>query len=838
MRTPKSILTFLSIFLFSSIAFAQVVIKDTVVIAPRKILRSQGSPISNQQYYLLTISISCDALNVTHDPTFARGAVDVAVGDSSARLANALNPGDLGRTGVLVFTSNPIPIGASVQINIGGTICTETQDSPTSFIVILDSVTVASGIYQQTNPFPTVNVIYPLQQQNIYGITTLHGEAQVNPGPDTAATVTWTIFDYNGNQRTSQSSNFDISGFSDVVYVKATATNKYGSTDSDPVQIWIASMTIPPGNEIYPRESGTLTISINGVDTPFFDSTQGMVLTMNGNPLLNASVQTTQIHVGQWTTLRFQLWQKGWQHALGFNYQIVDSYGHVNFDETDFYTAYSFNFALSIDSTQQALPPDWVYAGPSGIEDPFLPCPTAFISPINGELLLQVTSVSTDAVDTLFLLSPVKKFLLFQPSGYLNDTVDCGAVNAGDTLQFYLHSDMSIDNDQNMYPEIILPDTGVMASRAARSGPAASIFPLKKAKPLPRMTAGGKLPQRRSNIEKADNPVNAKPISMEQFAGIQQKTVQIQATRHGRFNQLIASPTSIDPQTLLLFEDWVNLIYNKIVAVSWVEEKHTIMLGESKYYYVIQNGNQISIKDDGDPEKPPTDRKEAAIFGDPVATGSEKNPVYWEDQRPTYSGSTFTGSEKLPKGMIRLVGRYWEEGKTFKATLTASVDGNIASIDIETTKPAKLIDWQVVKGLPDFKNGNDYSQTTDVYGNPLNVDSMIISIAGTSGIPPQYIKGQMYGESYLAGGHFEPTYRYEPGEDFSFQLNRWSYERYFRNSYPFVVKLTPPNMGGTLPTPAEHKNVQPVDYQGIRRQSITIFMIGAINTSIAKITNL
>ena len=49
MRTPKSILTFLSIFLFSSIAFAQVVIKDTVVIAPRKILRSQGSPISNQQ---------------------------------------------------------------------------------------------------------------------------------------------------------------------------------------------------------------------------------------------------------------------------------------------------------------------------------------------------------------------------------------------------------------------------------------------------------------------------------------------------------------------------------------------------------------------------------------------------------------------------------------------------------------------------------------------------------------------------------------------------------------------------------------------------------------------
>ena len=72
--------------------------------------------------------------------------------------------------------------------------------------------------------------------------------------------------------------------------------------------------------------------------------------------------------------------------------------------------------------------------------DPFVPSQTIFIAPVSGELMLQITDTSTAAIDTLFLQSPVKKFLLANPTAYLGDTVDCGAVTAGDTIQFYLHS--------------------------------------------------------------------------------------------------------------------------------------------------------------------------------------------------------------------------------------------------------------------------------------------------------------------------------------------------------------------------------------------------------------
>ena len=743
---------------------------------------------------------------MTRDTKFSRGAVDVSVGDSSAHLANALNPEDLGRTGAFVFISLPITMDAPVQINIGGTKCALTQDFPTSFVVILDSVTVASGIYQETNPFPSVHVLYPLQQQNIYGITTLHGEAQVDPGPNVSATVTWSVFDGNGKERPGQSSDIDISDFSDVVYVKATATNKYGSTESDPVQIWIDPMSVPPGNEIYPRESGTLTITINGVDAPFFDPAQGMVLTMNGVPLLNASAQTAQIHVGQWSTLHFQLWQKGWQHALGFNYQIVESYGHINFDETDYYTAYSFNFTLSIDSTEQALPPDWLYAGPTGIEDPFLPCPTVFTSPINGELLLQVSSVSTDAVDTLFLLSPVKKFLLFQPSGYLNDTVDCGPVNAGDTVQFYLHSDMSIDKDQNMYPEIILPDTGVMASRAARSGPAGSIFPLKRVKPSPKMTAGGKLPQKKSFIEKTGSPTNAKQISMPQFAGIQQKGTRIKASQHGSSNQLNAAQDGVDPQTLLLFEDWANLLYNKIVAVTWVEQTHSILLGETKYYYAVKDpdhADKLIIKESFTPKNGNAN----VTFDPPELMKGDKLGVYWE-----YKDADGNDLTKSQPGSIRLIGRYWTPDQSYKVKLTAHLlsekrDGDYV---IEVKKPARLFDKKAVKGDKNFNGDTEYNSTLDIRNATLNIDSLCIWYANALGMPPQFIKSQIFQESDKTGYHFHPSYRYEPFTDDTYSDPDQSA---FTDAYltqPFVV--TENSMGEGDPIPTNHKHVYPSNY--------------------------
>ena len=99
MHTPKHILTFLSIFLFSNLAFSQVVIKDTVVITPKGGDKSSALSISNPQYYTATITVSCDALNNTHDPQLARGSVDAQIGSSTIHIADALQPADLGRFG-------------------------------------------------------------------------------------------------------------------------------------------------------------------------------------------------------------------------------------------------------------------------------------------------------------------------------------------------------------------------------------------------------------------------------------------------------------------------------------------------------------------------------------------------------------------------------------------------------------------------------------------------------------------------------------------------------------------------------------------------------------------
>ena len=42
---------------------------------------------------------------------------------------------------------------------------------PTFFEVIVDSISVGSIVYQETCPFPKVNVIYPLDSQDIFGGT-------------------------------------------------------------------------------------------------------------------------------------------------------------------------------------------------------------------------------------------------------------------------------------------------------------------------------------------------------------------------------------------------------------------------------------------------------------------------------------------------------------------------------------------------------------------------------------------------------------------------------------------------------------------------------------------
>ena len=62
MQIPRQSLIVLFILFFATPVFSQIVIKDTVVIAPEG-PSTQSSLTSNPQYYLLTVSLSSDALN-------------------------------------------------------------------------------------------------------------------------------------------------------------------------------------------------------------------------------------------------------------------------------------------------------------------------------------------------------------------------------------------------------------------------------------------------------------------------------------------------------------------------------------------------------------------------------------------------------------------------------------------------------------------------------------------------------------------------------------------------------------------------------------------------------
>lgn len=230
-----------------------------------------------------------------------------------------------------------------------------------------------------------------------------------------------------------------------------------------------------------------------------------------------------------------------------------------------------------------------------------------------------------------------------------------------------------------------------------------------------------------------------------------------------------------------------------------VIENRTILLGETKYYYAIDdpnNPNNLIIKETT--TNPPVlgPGRPDVTFDDPAAApGSEKNPVYWEKKFPQYSGNTFTGMSPLPAGMIRLVGRYWEDGKTFKTTLMAHApDGRTGSINIGVKKPSAL--------------GSLYPKAKDVFDNEISIDDTCIAYAGLYGIPPQLIKGQMEEEAatYDFGGHigigFAPSYRYEP-----YTVQFWKGIRN-RTSNPFYVTL---NDVDNPPVP-NHKYVQKIPY--------------------------
>jgi len=231
-----------------------------------------------------------------------------------------------------------------------------------------------------------------------------------------------------------------------------------------------------------------------------------------------------------------------------------------------------------------------------------------------------------------------------------------------------------------------------------------------------------------------------------------------------------------------------------------IKAPSSILLGESRYYYVQEvHGNYI-IKDTTLATYTPaiacTDWNvniyENKTDGRP---NGQKLGVYWETEKPIYG----TNNINLALGLIRLVGRYWTQDSVYNVMLSTTYNGKELTKIIEVKKPDIL-------GNPGLTDTERHTYIKDVKNQDLWLDETIFKYAGKWGIPPQIIKGQIEKET-----SFRNIWRYEPFKDIEIQDNITLKKQYFKTGMPFIV--TESSMGGDLP--ASHTNEYPNPYSPI-----------------------
>jgi hypothetical protein len=152
--------------------------------------------------------------------------------------------------------------------------------------------------------------------------------------------------------------------------------------------------------------------------------------------------------------------------------------------------------------------------------------------------------------------------------------------------------------------------------------------------------------------------------------------------------------------------------------------------------------------------------------------------------------------------MIRLVGRYWEDGKEedFKVNLKATIDGEPIKTGVKVVRPADL--------------GDGFNNTRNVFDNEYSIDDLCIKYGGIYGIPPQMIKGQMATESAKKQFNFKegppkdgiaPSYRYEP---YTRQFESAEQNLISNNNFFVVTETSMSTNGGSgVPNSMEHHHV-------------------------------
>jgi len=233
---------------------------------------------------------------------------------------------------------------------------------------------------------------------------------------------------------------------------------------------------------------------------------------------------------------------------------------------------------------------------------------------------------------------------------------------------------------------------------------------------------------------------------------------------------------------------------------TWEEKLPEILLGESRYYYLVEKDDILSIKETTNPFFPNEKGiiKSADVWGEDAVTvagvgsnAGKRLGVYWETEKPRPDSS----DKLLLPGLIRLVGRYWTADSVYKVTLTTGY-GAGSDVTIEVKKPLRL--------------GNTKKRARDVLDREINIDDSCIVYGGRYGIPPHFLKAQISVESppktfTFSDGKsesgFAPGYRFEPF------TTQFELREEMRNN-PFYV------LPGSLrkPPPPDHMHVLYLDY--------------------------
>jgi len=231
---------------------------------------------------------------------------------------------------------------------------------------------------------------------------------------------------------------------------------------------------------------------------------------------------------------------------------------------------------------------------------------------------------------------------------------------------------------------------------------------------------------------------------------------------------------------------WVEKLNMDAIAIV---KEYSILLGETKYYQAKYEGellDKLVIEEVPNPELNGGLGIDVWLNNPVTIVDGDKLGVYWEKEKPIYGTNP---PATLPIGLIRIVGRYWNEEQIYKVKLTATNGTDETSVEIKVEKPSKI--------------GNSYSTSVDVFGNTLNVDSLCIIWGGELGIPPHFIKGQMKSETSSCSP-FYPTYVFEP---YTTQFN--ILKDYTNRNNTFFVQNNQTTFDPPVP---EHLNVKDFNY--------------------------